>query len=404
MSGWVEGLATKVAGATGRAELAGVLHAQLRDAFEPHTLAVFLQRADGRLVAMTEVPAEISESLPDDYPLLASLSRERTCVTSSHALAGELAHAPLTSLAAECAVPVLDRRAQLIGLFVLGARRGGERYADEDQRLLLAAADEAGFTLEAIRRAELLADRMEAARRQDREIAIAREVQSRLFPQRVPVLQNLELAARCMQARSVGGDYYDFLELGPRQLGFVIADVSGKGVHAALRMANLQAHLRSQAGSAPQDPLRVLREVNRMMCEAAVAGHFATLFLGVFADSSRRLTFINCGHNPPLCLRRDGSVEWLGATATVLGAFVDWDCALGRVQLAPGDLLVAYSDGITEATRGEEQFGDERLLGVLREHAAAPVEAIVSAVLEAVQAFSAGEQSDDLTLMVGRVR
>jgi serine phosphatase RsbU (regulator of sigma subunit) len=101
----------------------------------------------------------------------------------------------------------------------------------------------------------------------------------------------------------VGGDYYDFLPLGPGRVGLVIADISGKGVHAALRMANLQAHLRSQAGVAPEDPLRVLRQVNRMLCESTDAGHFATLFLGVYADHSRRLTYINCGHNPPVCVR-----------------------------------------------------------------------------------------------------
>jgi len=202
----------------------------------------------------------------------------------------------------------------------------------------------------------------------------------------------------------VGGDYYDFLDLGPQHTGFVLADVSGKGVHAALRMANLQAHLRSQAGSAPQDPLRVLRQVNRMLCESNVAGHFATLFLGVYADASRRLSYINCGHNPPLCLRRDGSVDAFGATATVLGAFVEWDCALGRSQLAPGDLLVAYSDGVTEAERDGEHFGEERLVEVLRRHADAAPDAILSAVLAGVQEFGAGEQSDDLTLLVARAR
>jgi serine phosphatase RsbU (regulator of sigma subunit) len=245
---------------------------------------------------------------------------------------------------------------------------------------------------------------MDAERRADREIAIAREVQGRLFPQSVPRLRTLDLAARCIQARSVGGDYYDFLDLGPQQTGLVLADVSGKGVHAALRMANLQAHLRSQAGSAPQDPLRALRQVNRMLWASTQAGDFATLFLGVYADASRRLTYVNCGHNPPLCLRGDGTVEWLGATATVLGAFEEWECALGRTQLAPGDLLVAYSDGVTEAVRGGEPFGEERLVEVVRDHQHAPPEGIVSAILERVQSFGAGDQHDDLTLLVSRAR
>jgi len=184
----------------------------------------------------------------------------------------------------------------------------------------------------------------------------------------------------------------------------VIADISGKGVHAALRMANLQAHLRSQAGVAPEDPLRVLRQVNRMLCESTDAGHFATLFLGVYADHSRRLTYINCGHNPPVCVRADGSVEMLEATATVIGAFENWECSLGRTQLAPGDVLVAYSDGITEAAGDAEQFGEERLVEVVREHARRSPDEILAGILDRVSAFSGGSQSDDLTLVVTRVR
>jgi serine phosphatase RsbU (regulator of sigma subunit) len=255
-----------------------------------------------------------------------------------------------------------------------------------------------------IRLAEQIAERMDAERRVDREIAIAREVQARLFPQETPRLEHLELAARCIQARSVGGDYYDFLELGSDQVGFVIADVSGKGVHAALRMANLQAHLRSQAGSAPRDRLRVLREVNRMLCQSSSAGQFATLFLGVYSDASRRLSYINCGHNPPLCLRQGGTVERFESTAPLLGAFPVWECALGRSSLAPGDLVVAYSDGITEAERDGAYYGEERLLGVLRANAGAPPDAILAAVLADVLDFGAGEQSDDLTLLVARAR
>ena len=236
------------------------------------------------------------------------------------------------------------------------------------------------------------------------ELALAREVQARLFPDRVPQLRTLELAARCIQARSVGGDYYDFLDLGPDKTGFVLADVSGKGIHAALRMANLQAHMRSQASSAPGDPLRVLRLVNRMLCESTHAGHFATLFLGVYHDAPRRLTYINCGHNPPLCLRRDGGIERLEATATVLGAFEEWECSLQRLQLHPGDVLAAYSDGITEAANGAEQFGEERLIAALRNGGETPPDTLLASVLERVQSFGAADRLDDLTLLVARVR
>jgi serine phosphatase RsbU (regulator of sigma subunit) len=236
------------------------------------------------------------------------------------------------------------------------------------------------------------------------ELEIAREVQSRLLPQKVPQLERLELAAACIQARAVGGDYYDFLDLGSRQLGFVLADVSGKGIHAALRMANLQAHMRSQVANAPQDPLRVLRLVNRMLCESSDPGQFATLFFGVFTEATRRLTYINCGHNPPLCLRAGGGIEWLGATATVIGEFPEWDCALGRTTLNAGDVFVGYSDGLTEAMRDEEPFGDARLLDTLRECAGLAPRDLVAELLRRVQDFCGGGPSDDLTLVIGKAR
>jgi serine phosphatase RsbU (regulator of sigma subunit) len=115
-----------------------------------------------------------------------------------------------------------------------------------------------------------------------------------------------------------------------------------------------------------------------MLCESTPVGHFATLFFGVYNDASRRFSYINCGHNPAFCLRRDGSVERLGATATVLGAFEDWECALGRLPMHPGDLLAIYSDGITEATRQHEQFGEERLIDVLRGCSGASAESVVA--------------------------
>lgn len=244
----------------------------------------------------------------------------------------------------------------------------------------------------------------EATARIAAEISIARDVQARLLPQALPSLKSLDLAARCIQARSVGGDYYDFLALGPDHTGFVLADVSGKGVHAALRMANLHAHVRSQAASAPQDPLRVLRQVNRMLIESWPDGHFATLFLGVYNDASRRLVYINCGHNPPLCLRAGGAIERLHATATVLGVFEDWTCELGRLPLLPGDRLVMYSDGVTEAFRNGRPFGEEGLIDALRRDPDATPNETIGALLESVRAFSAGELADDVTLLVARAR
>lgn len=377
-------LARRLAAASDRSALAELLTRHLGERLAPGFVVLYLMQPDGRLAAS-------SGPLP---PGLERLSEE------------VLAQGPLDELLSALEpgllVPIADRAERLVGILVLGRRADGGGFTEAERRDVEGLAAQAGVTLEIILRAEQLSERMEAERQGDREIGIAREVQRRLLPQRSPRLATLEISARCVQASSVGGDYYDFLDLGDGRVGFVLADVSGKGMAAALRMANLQAHLRSQAASAPRDPLRALRQVNRMLCESTEPEHFATLFLGVYDDATRRMSYINCGHNPPLCLRRGGSVEWLNATATVLGSFEQWDCTLGRTHLAEGDLLVAYSDGLTEAGAGGEQFGERRLVESLQEHSEATPESLVDILMARVQAFADGHPLDDLTLLVAR--
>jgi sigma-B regulation protein RsbU (phosphoserine phosphatase) len=144
--------------------------------------------------------------------------------------------------------------------------------------------------------------------------------------------------------------------------------------------------------------------VNRMLRESTDAGQFATLFLGMFAESSRRLTYINCGHNPPFLVRASGEIERLEATATVIGAFDDWGCALGRTVMAPGDRFVGYSDGLTESMRDGEAFGEARLIAMLREHRSLAPSALVTMLLSQVQEFCGGALDDDVTMVVGRAR
>jgi sigma-B regulation protein RsbU (phosphoserine phosphatase) len=141
-----------------------------------------------------------------------------------------------------------------------------------------------------------------------------------------------------------------------------------------------------------------------MLCESTDAGQFATLFFGIYSEGTRRLTYINCGHNPPLCMRVNGEVERLEATATVIGAFPHWDCALGRMTLGRGDVIVGYSDGLTEAMRDGEAFGETRLVDALRTLREESPERIVAELLRQVQDFSDEGSSDDLTLLVGRAR
>ncbi len=398
----MDDLSRQLAAAPDRAALEALVEAHAKGRAGAGEVVVYLMQPDGHFAASRRPLPPGLERLPRELPTGAIWSPDEDQA------GGALAHAPLLELLAalepEQLVPIPDRQQRLVGLIVLGRRAEAAPDPEGDARALRAVAEQAGVTLEVLQRAEALAERMEADRRADREMGIARDVQRRLLPQHRPSLTTLELAACCEQARSVGGDYYDYLDVGEDQTVLVLADVSGKGMPAALRMANLQAHLRSQLASAPRDPLRALRQVNRMLCEASEPGHFATLFLGVYSDATRRLRYINCGHNPPLCLRGDGRVERLHATATVLGSFEDWSCTLGRTELAAGDLLVVYSDGVTEAGRGDELFGEARLIEVLRSLAGEPLDAMLAGLLGRVEAFSDGSSVDDLTLLLARGR
>ena len=170
-------------------------------------------------------------------------------------------------------------------------------------------------------------------------------------------------------------------------------------------MANLQANLRSQYAVALEDPHRLLQSVNRLFYENTPEDRYATLFFADYDDASRCLRYANCGHNPPLLLRANGELERLGVTATVLGLFKNWKCAVEEVSLRPGDALLIYTDGVTEAPGlTDEEFGESRLLEILRSNAQLPVEALLSLIVAGVQEFSGASQADDLTLLVAQAR
>src|SRR5215831_14179539 len=261
--------------------------------------------------------------------------------------------------------------------------------------------DAATRLLEAERRAQ--AARLEAERQAARDLGIAKQVQTRLFPQRQPPTRTLAYAGTCHPARSVGGDYYDFLDLGGKRLGLVLADIAGKGIGAALLMANLQAALRSQCATAGEQPERFLRSVNQLLYENTADGDYATLFFAEYDDDTRKLRYSNCGHPPALLLRGDGSLERLGSTCTVVGLFEKWDCAMEERELAPGDAILLYTDGVTEALNAKgEEFGEERLLEAIRRHRELPLPELLAAVADQARKFSPHEQTDDITLLVAK--
>ncbi|HVN09613.1 MAG TPA: SpoIIE family protein phosphatase [Patescibacteria group bacterium] len=426
----LQDLADKARTVNDRHQLAALLERHIHEALHPKSLTGFLESPGSRLAAeFGPVPPRLASLDPEMSFLKELAARGKpwevppSPLLFSPAIALALpgpggpweADSPaLTEISAlsawsplepECLVPILGRGNHLIGLLVLGQRLSEEPYSSEDFHLLQAVASQVGVALENIRLAESIAQRMEAERRAAHEIEIAREVQSKLFPQKMPPLRTLDYAGGCIQARVVGGDYYDFLDLGPGRLGIVLADIAGKGIAGALLMANLQANLRSQYALALDNLPRLLQSVNRLFCENTPEDRFATLFFADYADAGRHLRYVNCGHNFPLLLRADGSLERLASTATVLGMFLDWNCEVVETSLAPGDLLVMYTDGVSEAPNSAgEEFGEKRLLETIRSTNHAGAAALREAITAAVQDFSSGSQADDITLVIARAR
>jgi sigma-B regulation protein RsbU (phosphoserine phosphatase) len=240
----------------------------------------------------------------------------------------------------------------------------------------------------------------ESERRRKSELEIAANVQQKLFPRSQRRLDTIDYAGQCVAAREIGGDYYDFLDVAENTVGFVLGDVSGKGVPAALLMANLQACFRSQDHAALMEPAHVLRTINRHFYESTAPERFATLFYGVYDDRTRRLRYVNCGHVAPLLRRASGAVERLEPTATMLGAFKEWSCTEESAVLEPGDRLVIYSDGVTEAGIDDgEEFGEDRLVLLLGRGPGKSAAWLVQSMVDDVAQFSGAERHDDVTVV-----
>jgi serine phosphatase RsbU (regulator of sigma subunit) len=203
----------------------------------------------------------------------------------------------------------------------------------------------------------------------------------------------------------VGGDFYDFVELGTGRVALGLGDVAGKGVSAALMMASLHTSLRSECSRDGANLRDVLRRTNRLFFEATAPHHYATLFLGEYDDRTRTLRYVNCGHVPPLVVHADGSHATLQATATVVGLFERWDCEVASIQLEPGDILLVSSDGVTEAVGDEdEEFGESRLVETLRRFRHLPVLTMVRALVRTVKEYGGKRPWDDLTVLAARAK
>jgi phosphoserine phosphatase RsbU/P len=398
----LEELGQQVRAGKDRRSLARLLEREITSALHPQCMAVCFENRPGVLGVQTAPCREECKEIPSNVPLLAELAQRGSPWNVPPEFRNKGLLAPYVP-EAECLVPIMSREGRLLGLIGLGLRLSEEPYSNEDKRLLASVAIQVGIALEGLQLAEQMAERLEADQRAARDMEIAREVQARLFPQRLPQLATLEYTGRCIQARQVGGDYFDFLELRPGRVALVLADIAGKGVSGALLMANLQANLRSQYAAAVEDLPRLLASVNRLFHENTSESSYATLFFADYDDATRRLRYVNCGHLPPLLLRSDGRLERLTGTSTVLGLFERWDCAVAEAQLSRGDTLVLYTDGVTEAENPKgEEFGESHLAEKLRANRNLPADCLLDKIVASVLDFSGQYQADDITLVVAK--
>ncbi len=314
--------------------------------------------------------------------------------------------AKLAALRAELLLP-LTARDELLGFITLGQKRSEEPYSGADLRLLKSVAAQTGLALENAQLTAAVARETAQRERLNRELEIAREVQERLFPQKLPAISGLDYYGHCRPVLGVGGDYYDFLALPEGQLGVALGDVSGKGIAAALMMASLQASLRGEVAHADGNLTRLISNVNRMIYEASSTNRYATFFYARYDPLTRSLAYVNAGHNPPMLFHWRGGnwqLERLETGGTVVGLIEHAAYEQGCIMLEDGSILIAFTDGVTEAmNRDNEEWGEERLRAAVESASKLSAREIVDYILSSVDRFTGGAaQHDDMTLVVLR--
>jgi sigma-B regulation protein RsbU (phosphoserine phosphatase) len=294
----------------------------------------------------------------------------------------------------------LPGRTHLLGLIALGPKLSEEPYSPSDLRLLQSVAAQTGLALENTQLLAAVASEAGKRERLNREIEIAREVQEHLFPQSCPPVRGVDYFGLCRPALAVGGDYYDYILRAEGGLGIAVGDVSGKGISAALMMASLQSLMRGQIAAGLDDLSALLTNTNRLICDASTANRYITFFYGEYDPATRKLVYVNAGHNPPIILRGD-EVFRLEACGPVLGVLRDIRYESAEFQFERGDTFIAFTDGISEAmTRHDEEWGEEGLINSARAHRHHCATQLAALLMSDADAFTAGaEQHDDMTII-----
>lgn len=296
------------------------------------------------------------------------------------------------------AVP-LQTRDRVLGLIHVDSRSFTHEYRSEDLELLTILANIAAIRIEQERLKQIeVAERLLA-----RDLDQASRIQRRLLPQAPPVLEGFDIAGYNAPCRTVGGDYFDYFRYGDGRVGVVLGDVAGKGMPAALLMTSLKGGVQVLA-EVQDEPDALVGALNRVVSANFPANRFVSLFFAILEPGSERIRFCNAGHNPPLLVRADGTVEQLKGGGSILGFDADAPYAARECAVRPGDTVVLYSDGVTEASDSSDvEFGEERLGALVRELSSRPAEEIVAEVSAAVAEWSAGAPpADDITLVVVR--
>ena len=341
----------------------------------------------------TQTPASSDYVLPED----ASVSQQIEKLEQPQAMEVQLDD---SGLRARLLLPLyMDGRS--IGFFSLGEKLSEEPYSAEDKNLLLTVAQQTAIALHYSKLIMEVADQEKTKR----EIEIAKQVQAQLFPQTLPPVLNLDYIGYCRAARSIGGDYYDFLNLGHNILGIGLGDISGKGISAALLMSSLQALLRSNAPEKGNALDHLFQKMNELLCGSAAKGKYATFFYGVFDGEHRSIVYANAGHLPPMVFRKNGDVLRLKTGGMVLGMLPEATYSKEQVELRTGDVLVIFSDGASEAMNiNDEEFGEERLIELVKPNLEKSAVEIKDLILAGIERFVGhADQHDDLTLVVACV-
>ncbi|MGA8072846.1 MAG: GAF domain-containing SpoIIE family protein phosphatase [Candidatus Acidiferrales bacterium] len=296
-------------------------------------------------------------------------------------------------------LPIRNKNGQTSGVLQLLNKKGGP-FQDADVSLLSSLSVHVALALE---NAQLHRDVL-AKQRMERDLALARSIQLGLLPERSPQIVGFELEASHQTSLEVGGDYYDFIPLGPQTMLNVVADVEGKGVGSAMVMANLQATLHALIAHV-HSLERLVSALNERMLADTRGQKYMTMYLSILDQRNKTLHYVNAGHVPPILLRADGSVEYLREGGMVVGLFPNVPFERGNVKLNSGDILAGYTDGITEASNPEdEEFGYDRLVELLKKHRNASAREIVDLTLAEVERFSrGGTHEDDRVMLVMKI-